>query len=175
MHLEQLPLLIGQKLFKIALFLIGGEIAKRAVSLLVKRIRTASQKLGQKALAQQQAKLKTTRSLIKNTAKLVINFIVFVMILSELGLNIAPLITGAGILGLAVGFGAKSLVSDLIAGFFIILENQFNIGDKVQIGTNKGKVIKISLRTVTLRDEERKIYIIPNSSIKYIIKFPKKK
>jgi small-conductance mechanosensitive channel len=79
-----------------------------------------------------------------------------------------------GILGLAVGFGAKNLVADLIAGFFIILENQFNIGDEVQIGTNRGKVIKISLKSITLRDKEKKTYFIPNSTIKSVIRFPKK-
>ncbi|MCJ7827572.1 mechanosensitive ion channel family protein, partial [Patescibacteria group bacterium] len=73
---------------------------------------------------------------------------------------------------LAIGFGAKNLVSDLIAGFFFILENQFNIGDTVEVGGNKGKVVRLTLRTLTLRDEEKKTYIIPNSNIKYIVKYP---
>lgn len=171
---DQLLTLIGQKFLKITLFIIAGEIAKRAVSVLVKKVRLAEKKLTQTALIQQKKRLKTIRSLITNTSKIIINFIVFIMILSELGVNITPLITGAGILGLAVGFGAKSLVADIIAGFFIILENQFNVGDEIQIGTHKGKVIKITLRTVTLKDKDKKTYIVPNSSIKAVVKFPKK-
>jgi len=96
------------------------------------------------------------------------------MILAELGVNIAPLVTGAGIIGLAIGFGAKSLAADFIAGFFIILENQFNVGDEIEINKNKGRVIKISLRTATLIDKDKKVYIVPNSSIKTVVKYPKK-
>jgi len=171
---NQILAVIGQKAVKIILILLIGEISKRAISLLVKKLRLAEKRLGETLLARQEKRLKTIRSLITNTAKIVINFIVLVTILAELGVNITPLITGAGILGLAVGFGAKNLVADLIAGFFIILENQFNIGDTVEIGTHKGKVIKITLRTITLKDKDKKTYIIPNSSIKAVIKYPRK-
>lgn len=166
--------LISQKAFKILILLLIGSIAKKSISVLVRKLRLVEKRLGDTRLARQEKRLKTIRSLITNTAKIVINFIVLVTILAELGINIAPLITGAGILGLAVGFGAKSLVADLIAGFFIILENQFNIGDMIKIGSHKGKVIKITLRTVTLKDKDKKTYIIPNSSIKAVIKYPKK-
>jgi small-conductance mechanosensitive channel len=166
--------LIGQKALKIVLILIIGEVSKKAISLLIKKLRIAEKRLGETRLARQEKRLKTIRSLITNTAKIVINFIILMMILAELGVNIAPLITGAGILGLAVGFGAKSLVADLIAGFFIILENQFNIGDTIEAAKLKGKVIKITLRSITLKDKDKKTYIIPNSSIKAVIKYPKK-
>lgn len=165
--------LVGQKAFKIAIILLVGTIAKKAVSILVRRLRLTEKRLAETTLKKQEKRLKTARSVITNTAKIVINFIVLVTILAELGVNIAPLITGAGILGLAVGFGAKSLVADLIAGFFIIFENQFNVGDVIKIGTHKGRVIKITLRTITLKDTDKKKYIIPNSSIKAVVKYPK--
>jgi small conductance mechanosensitive channel len=179
MFFEELISIIGQKLLKILLFLIGGEVAKKIISVFIRRLRLAPkklpEKLGKAALIQRQERIKTLASLIKNTIQIVVNFIVLVMILSELGVNILPLLTGAGILGLAVGFGAKSLVADLIAGFFIILENQFNVGDEIEIGKiGQGKVTKISLRTIVLKNKEGRIYIIPNSSIKYVAKLPKK-
>lgn len=171
---NELATLIAQKGIKVILYLIAGSISKKAISILVKRLRLAEKRLGDTRLARQEKRLKTIRSLITNTAKIIINFIILIMILAELGINIAPLITGAGILGLAVGFGAKSLVADLIAGFFIILENQFNIGDTIEAAKLKGRVIKITLRSITLKDSSKKTYIIPNSSIKAVIKYPKK-
>ncbi|MFC1790744.1 mechanosensitive ion channel family protein [Patescibacteria group bacterium] len=164
---------ISQKLLRILLYLLGGQTLKRLLILISKKIRQAPSSLTRKVSAKQRQKIDTLRSLIVNTSKIIINFVVFVIILAEVGVNIAPLLTGAGILGLAVGFGAKSLVSDLIAGFFIILENQFNVGDWVQIGSSQGRVTKITLRTITLKDKDKKIYIIPNSNIKALIKYPK--
>ena len=161
------------KAAKIILYICAGQVSKKTISVLVKKLKLAEKRLGGISFARQEKRLKTIRSLITNTAKVVINFIVLLMILAELGINITPLITGAGILGLAVGFGAKSLVADLIAGFFIILENQFNVGDEIEINKLKGRVVKITLRTVTLKSADSKTYIIPNSSIKSVIKWPK--
>jgi len=177
MFSDQTAFTIGQKFLKIILYLVAAQVAQKLISLLVKRLRGAPEKLSQAAHIKHQERVKTITNLVKNTSKIVLNFIVFLMILAELGVDIRPLITGAGILGLAVGFGAKSLVADLIAGFFIILENQFNVGDEVEIGktTGKGRVTNISLRTITLKDKEGKVFIIPNSSIKYVVKLPKKK
>jgi len=176
MFISQIFAQISQKLLKIGLLLIGGQIAKKAVSVFHKKIRLSPKSLNEKASEKRKQRLKTLNSLIANTGKLAINFVVFLMILSELGVDIIPLVTGAGILGLAIGFGAKSLVADLIAGFFIIFEDQFNVGDLVQIGTSTGVVKKITLRTITLKNEERKaIIIMPNSTIKTVIKILPKK
>ena len=166
--------LILQKLLKILLYLVAGWLANKTIALSVKNLKLASEKLGPRTRPQHQARLKTLRSLIKNTARFVVNFTVFLMILTELGVNIAPLITGASIVGLAVGFGAKSLIADLIAGFFIILENQFNVGDHVKIGSSEGRVIRLSLRTTILKDNQGRYHIIPNSAIKAVVKFPRK-
>ena len=170
----QLLTIIGQKTAKIILLLIAGAIIKRIISLMVKKVRLVEKKLSKTAARKQEKRLKTLRSLIVNSSKIIINFIVLIMILAELGVNITPLITGAGILGLAVGFGAKSLVADLIAGFFIILENQFNVGDQVQIGSSQGKVVKITLRTIILKDKDKNYHIIPNSAIKTVVRLAKK-
>jgi len=166
--------LIWQKAVRIIFLILGAIIVNKLIAAFLRKIRFFTSKVGERINPGQQERLKTIRLLIKNTSKFIINFIVLMMILSELGINITPLLTGAGILGLGIGFGARTLVSDLIAGFFIILENQFNLGDTIQIDKSKGKVIKISLRTITLKDKDKNIHIIPNSNIKTVIKSPKK-
>jgi small conductance mechanosensitive channel len=173
--IDQLPAVISQKVLKIAAYLVGAWLAKKAVVILVKRAKFAPGRLGREPSERQKQRVKTISNLIINSSKIVINFVVFVMILSELGVNITPLLTGAGIMGLAVGFGAKSLVADLIAGFFIILENQFNVGDQIEAGGHKGRVVKITIRTTTLKDKEKNRHIIPNSAIKSVTRFPKPK
>ncbi len=169
---QDLLYLAGAKTLKIIGYLIGGQVAIQLIRALSRRLKVVTKKLGKKKIIEQKERLSTLRNMITSSARVVVNFLVLMMILSELGVDIGPLLAGAGILGLAVGLGARNLVSDLIAGFFFILENQFNIGDTVQIGTSTGKVVKITLRTITLRDKEKKTHIIPNSNVKYVIKYP---
>ena len=95
----------------------------------------------------------------------------FLMVLSEWGINIGPLLAGAGILGLAVGFGTQTLVKDVVTGFFILFENQFNVGDKIIIAGIEGKVVAINLRTTVLRQKAGIFHIIPNSKITDITKY----
>lgn len=82
--------------------------------------------------------------------------------------DIGPLLAGAGILGLAISFGAQSLVKDVISGFFILIENQFSVGDVIEAGGKTGTVEKMSLRLVTLRDQEGRLHMVPNGEIKVV-------
>lgn len=91
--------------------------------------------------------------------------IVILMIIKEVGIEIGPILAGAGIMGLAVGFGAQNLVKDVISGFFLILENQIRIGDVVSINGISGSAEQINFRTIVLRDGAGVIHIIPNGSI----------
>jgi moderate conductance mechanosensitive channel len=116
-------------------------------------------------------RIKTLRGLVKNIIGIGVWSIAFVMILSKWGVNIVPILTGAGILGLAIGFGSQTLVKDVVTGFFILLENQYNVGDFVKIGDAQGRVKRVNLRTTILRDEEGTISIIPNSAITKVTKF----
>lgn len=116
------------------------------------------------------SKTRTIRSLLKNIIDVVLFLFAVLIILSDFGVNIVPILTGAGILGLAFSFGAQSLVKDLIAGFFIIIENQFNIGDKIQIGKLEGEVSKMTLRITVLKDKSENLIYIPNSQITTVIK-----
>lgn len=116
------------------------------------------------------SKTRTIRSLLKSIIDVVLLLFAVLIILSDFGVNIVPILTGAGILGLAFSFGAQTLVKDLIAGFFIILENQFNIEDKIQIGKLEGEVYKMTLRMTVLKDRNDNLIYIPNSQITTVIK-----
>jgi small-conductance mechanosensitive channel len=107
----------------------------------------------------------TLGTLIRNTVNTLVAVIALLMILRELNLDITPILTGAGIVGLAVGFGAQSLVKDVISGFFLILENQVRVGDVAAINGTAGQVEAISLRTIVLRDGEGTVHVFPNGSI----------
>jgi small-conductance mechanosensitive channel len=115
----------------------------------------------------------TIASIIKNTIDTVIFIIAMITIISQWGINIGPILTGAGILGLAVGFGSQTLVRDVVTGFFILLENQINIGDKVTIAGNTGVIIEMNLRTTVLVDDKNSVITIPNSQITTIVKLQK--
>lgn len=113
----------------------------------------------------------TIGKLLKNMVVIVLNFIMLLMIISQLGYDLAPLIAGAGVIGLAVGFGAQSLVKDVITGFFIVFEDQFAVGDVVQIATFKGTVEVIGLRTTRIRNWNGEVYVIPNGTIINVTNF----
>ncbi len=116
-------------------------------------------------------RLTTVGELLKNVTNIVFNFILIMLVLSQMGINLGPLIAGAGVLGLAVGFGAQSLVKDVITGFFIIFEDQFAVGDVIQTGTFKGTVEMIGLRTTRLVSWKGEVYILPNGSITTVTNF----
>ncbi|AIQ15234.1 mechanosensitive ion channel family protein [Paenibacillus durus] len=107
----------------------------------------------------------TVGELLKNTVTIVCNFIMILIILSEFHFELAPLLASASVLGLAIGFGAQSLVKDVITGFFIILEDQFAVGDVIATGGFKGTVEMIGLRTTKLLGINGEMYIIPNGTI----------
>ena len=108
---------------------------------------------------------KTLGSVLSNITTVVVTAVAVLMILHEFGVNTSPALTGAGIIGVALGFGAQSLVRDLIGGFFLILENQIRVGDVVAINGTGGLVEEINLRTTILRDEEGTVHVFPNGAI----------
>ncbi len=102
---------------------------------------------------------------VENILRGAIFVVAFLMILRQAGIELAPLLAGAGIVGLAVSFGAQNLAKGVINGFFILLENSMNVGDVVEVAGKSGTVERISLRTTVLRDLEGKVHAIPNSEI----------
>ena len=121
------------------------------------------------------AKTRTIRTVLKNTTDGVLFLMAVLIILANWGINIGPILTGAGILGLAVSFGSQTLVKDVIAVFFIIFEDQYNLGDHIKIiDKYEGKVEKLTLRLTVLRDSKDNLIYIPNSQILAVIKKARK-
>jgi small conductance mechanosensitive channel len=110
----------------------------------------------------------TLGNILRHALIIVIYFIALLMILGELGIQLGPLLATAGIGAIAIGFGAQSLVKDVISGFFIILENQYRIGDAIEAAGVSGLVESVSLRRTVLRDLEGKVHTIPNGEIKIV-------
>ncbi len=113
----------------------------------------------------------TIGKLIHNLISYTVNFISILLILGQVGVNLGPLLAGAGVLGLAIGFGAQNLVRDVITGFFIIFEDQFGVGDVIQIDQFKGTVEEIGIRVTRLRSWTGEVHIIPNGNIKQVTNF----
>lgn len=113
----------------------------------------------------------TLLKLLQNILTYVTYFIAILMILSTLNVKVGALLAGAGIVGLAVGFGAQSLVKDIITGFFIIFEDQFSVGDHVRIGQFEGTVEEIGLRTTKIKQWTGELHILPNGSIIEVTNF----
>lgn len=112
--------------------------------------------------------VRTVTSVVTSVGVFAIFFTAALEVLSLLGLNLGPMLASAGIAGLAIGFGAQTLVHDFINGFFILFENQYDIGDTVRIAGVKGTVERMSLRNTILRDEDGTVHIVPNSSIQIV-------
>ncbi len=108
---------------------------------------------------------RTLSRVLRYTLTVSISAVAFILILGEFGLSVAPLLGAAGVAGLAVGFGAQSLVKDYFTGFFLLLENQIRIGDVVEAGGKTGGVEELTLRYLRLRDYDGRVHYIPNSQI----------
>jgi small conductance mechanosensitive channel len=118
-------------------------------------------------------RMKTLSKLINWLGSILIFIVVVYLVLENFGFSVAPLIAGAGIVGLAFGFGGQYLIRDLINGLFILIEDQYRINDVVKIGDLGGLVEDINLRITTLRDLEGRVIIIPNGEIKTVINYTK--
>ena len=113
-------------------------------------------------------RLQTLEQILIRTLAVVVYLIAGLMILRELGFNITPLLAGAGILGLALSIGAQFLVRDFLTGLVVLIEDQFRVGDQVNINGHEGRVERITPRTVWLRDDQGAVHIIPFSAIQIV-------
>jgi small conductance mechanosensitive channel len=118
--------------------------------------------------AEAKKRAQTLGNILRHALLLALAFIALLMILGELGIQLGPLVATAGIGALAIGFGAQSLVKDVISGFFIILENQYRIGDVIEVAGVSGLVESVNLRKTVLRDLEGRVHTIPNGEIKVV-------
>ena len=137
----------------------------RVIAVLVRRFEAEVSGSGDLDVLERIKRARTLGGLVQNVLSALIVFVAAVMILREVGVEVTPILTSAGILGLAVGFGAQTLVKDVISGFFMILENDVRIGDDIAIGAHSGLVEEMKLRTIVLRDIDGVVHIIPNGSV----------
>ncbi|MBT9384550.1 mechanosensitive ion channel [Pseudooceanicola sp. CBS1P-1] len=117
------------------------------------------------------ARERTLLTLLRNAATIALIIITLMFVLSEVGLDIAPLLASAGVLGLAIGFGAQKMVQDIITGIFIQFENAMNVGDVVTVGGTTGVVERLTIRSVSLRDYTGAFHVIPFSSVDMVTNF----
>lgn len=153
---------------RIVLILFIGWFALNALKLALRRMEMLliERARGEGELAgEAEKRAETLARLIRQAAVILVWVLMGLMILREVGVEIAPILASAGIVGLAVGFGAQNLVRDLITGFFMILENQVRVGDSVVVNGTKGLVEKINLRTIVLRDGSGVVHVFPNGTI----------
>ncbi len=119
-------------------------------------------------LSEREKRARTLASVFNNFVLVVVSVIVIFLILQEFGVNITPLLAGAGLVGFVIAFSAQSFVKDVLNGFFILMENQFQQGDIVKIGAVSGVVERITLRSTRIRALDGGLHFIPNSSISQV-------
>lgn len=149
--------------------LVVGWLAYWALKLILRRIEKSIEPSEGGLLTVQEQRTRTLLSLVRSIGIVVIAVLVVFMVLGALGINLGPLLAGAGVVGLAVSFGAQSLVKDVIAGLFILFENQFGVGDVIRLEPSiSGVVERMTLRVVVLRDTYGVVHVVPNGEIKRV-------
>ena len=119
---------------------------------------------------EEQKRIETLVSVFEGTFKFILWIVAVLMVLPELGVNTAPILASVGVAGLAIGMASKDIVSDFVSGLFIILEDQYHLGDKVKVAGLEGKVIEITLRRTIIKDGEGRTHSIPNSKVTVVSK-----
>jgi small conductance mechanosensitive channel len=150
---------------RIGLITLLGYVIVRVTGLVLSHFEQDFAALGGPDHLEQLKRVRTLGNLVRSAVFVIVTSVATLMILRELQLDITPVLTTAGILGLAVGFGAQTLVKDVISGFFMILENQVRVGDVANINGTGGFVEAITLRTIVLRDQTGTVHVFPNGSI----------
>ena len=147
----------------IALIIVIALIVWEITSALIEQYLSNTDRYGNVVTRSQRAQ--TLLPLVRNVVLIVLGVMATLTILSEIGINIGPLIAGAGILGLAIGFGAQTFVKDVITGFFILIEDTISVGDIVTLGDHSGRVEAMSIRSIQLRDVRGDVHRIPFSEV----------
>lgn len=159
-----------QKLEKLGLVLLTCILILVAMNLLAKAARRAASAGLASPSSDMERRAKTLGSVLNNTARILVAVFFILMVLTEFGVNIQPLLAGSAVAGVALGFGAQALVKDIIAGFFLLLENQFVVGDVINVDDkHMGTVERMTLRITQLRDLEGRVHYLPNGTITKVI------
>ena len=174
---SELGFQILEKLIMIILIIIIASVSVKLCNKLVDYIMLTKENANKKfKIKSNEKRSETLHKLIKSAIRYTIYFIAFFQILSTLGINTTSIVASAGIASVAIGFGAQSLVKDIISGFFIILEGQFAVGDEVKLYNQAafiagGSVMSLGLRSTKIRSGNGEFYFIPNGSINQVINY----
>ncbi|MCP6719053.1 MAG: mechanosensitive ion channel family protein [Patescibacteria group bacterium] len=153
---------------KITLILITAFLINKFLKTFIRK--AVKKQIADKMSEEGKKRVETLISVFEGTFRFIIWIVALLMILPELGVSTAPILASIGIAGLAVGMATKDIVSDFISGLFIIMENQYDIGDKVKIAGLEGRVEEITLRRTIIKDEEGTVHSIPNSKVTLVSK-----
>jgi len=147
------------------LIVVGALVVVRIASFITKRIERTFDDDDPLTMNEREKQAATLGKVMRYVVKLTVWGMAFLMILREVGIDIGPILAGVGVAGLAIGFGAQTLVKDILAGTFVLIENQYHVGDVVRAAGVSGLVEKITLRATTLRDFDGDVHVIPNGAI----------
>lgn len=149
----------------VLLIIVGATVVVRAANLAIEHL---SHRLGARRSQSDlewQRRASTLRGILTSLVSAAVGFVALLMLLRELSIDVLPILTTAGVAGLAIGFGAQNLVRDVISGFFVIVEDQVRIGDLARINATTGIVEEINLRTIVLRDADGAVHVFPSGTI----------
>ncbi|GGG84927.1 mechanosensitive ion channel family protein [Edaphobacter dinghuensis] len=154
---------VSKDLPRLIFILVLAFVLQRIVIFFVNRMRLRADK--QVGNAQRAAQIRTVAAIIRATSYSLIGFIVLLHVLSIFNINLTPLLASAGVVGVGIGLGAQSIFKDMLNGIFILVEDQYNVGEVIKIAGLQGTVEDLTLRLTRLRDSDGTLYIIPNSQI----------
>ncbi len=152
-------------LVRIVWIIIVGYVLLKLIDSALKRLRMIIPAGDVIGVARVEQRTETLRHIARSVSRGIVIALIALTVSSELGFDIGPILASAGIAGLAVGFGAQSLVKDVISGFFILFEDQYGVGDVIKIGDLSGVVERMTLRVTVLRNLEGQVHVIPNGNI----------
>ena len=144
---------------------ISYSIGHRAIDRAINKLATADFKPGPGVAKRQAERARTTGSVLNSILKAVIWIIAIGMILGEFGFNLGPVIASAGVIGVAIGLGAQTLVRDILSGIFMLIEDQYGVGDQIKVLEIEGVVEKVGLRITTIRDKDEVLWYVRNGEI----------
>jgi len=157
----------GWKIFLIVGICLGAfTMIRRFVPLAIRR--TVRRQMKRKRKVEREKRVQTLVRLVTTSSAIGLGILAAFLILQQVGINMTAPLVGLGVFGIAVGFGAQYLIRDIIAGFFIYLENQYNVGDVIKVGNIAGGVEEISLRRTILRDLDGARHVIPNGEVRIV-------
>ena len=144
---------------------ISYSIGHRAIDRAVNKLATADLIPGPGFAKRQAERARTTGSVLNSILKAVVWIIAIGMILGEFGFNLGPVIASAGVIGVAIGLGAQTLVRDILSGIFMLIEDQYGVGDQIKVLDIEGVVEKVGLRITTIRDKDETLWYVRNGEI----------